>query len=164
MVRGHVKARELGVQLVCGAQLTVASPGQALVSSPVTIAGLHASEGRGPGWGTETDEILPEVRVTGRRARIPRPKPGQVAPATGAPATAPGAAPKQGTLDLAPAAPARSELVLLAVDRAGWANLTRLLTSGRRRCDKGESLVAWPEICERASGLIALWGGEQSLL
>ena len=38
------------------------------------------------------------------------------------------------------------------------------MTAGRRRCDKGESLVSWPEVCERAAGLIALWGGEASLL
>src|SRR5262249_38072547 len=37
-----------------------------------------------------------------------------------------------------------------------WANLTRLLTIGRRRCDKGDALVSWPEVCARASGLIAL--------
>ena len=35
MVRAHVKAKELGVQLVCGAQLTVAPPGARLVASPV---------------------------------------------------------------------------------------------------------------------------------
>ena len=35
MVRAHVKARELGVHLICGAQLTVASPGSALVASPL---------------------------------------------------------------------------------------------------------------------------------
>ena len=45
------------------------------------------------------------------------------------------------------APPATSTLVLLATDRAGWANLTRLITAGRRRCDKGESLVSWREVC-----------------
>ena len=28
MVRAHVKARDLGVQLICGAQISVAAPGQ----------------------------------------------------------------------------------------------------------------------------------------
>jgi error-prone DNA polymerase len=54
--------------------------------------------------------------------------------------------------------------VLLASDRAGWANLTRLVTAGRRRCDKGDAVVAWSEVCHHAAGLIALWGGEGSLI
>ncbi|MGQ0549095.1 MAG: error-prone DNA polymerase [Armatimonadota bacterium] len=55
-------------------------------------------------------------------------------------------------------------IVLLARDRAGYANLCRLLTVGRLRCPKGESLVTWEEVCSHAAGLIALWGGDRSLL
>jgi error-prone DNA polymerase len=57
-----------------------------------------------------------------------------------------------------------STLVLLAADRAGYANLCRLLTVGRLRCPKGESRVTWREVAGHAGGLIALWGGEASLL
>ncbi len=57
-----------------------------------------------------------------------------------------------------------STLVLLAQDRAGYANLCRLLTTGRRRSEKGTSSVTWDEVCARAEGLMALWGGERSLL
>jgi error-prone DNA polymerase len=57
-----------------------------------------------------------------------------------------------------------STIVLLAQDRAGYANLCRLITVGRRRAPKGESAVAWNEICRHAPGLIALWGGARSLL
>jgi error-prone DNA polymerase len=57
-----------------------------------------------------------------------------------------------------------SPIVLLACDRAGYANLTNLITDGRLRSPKGESVVRWREVCERASGLIALWGGETSLI
>lgn len=57
-----------------------------------------------------------------------------------------------------------SHIVLLTRDRAGYANLCRLLTRGRRRSEKGISEVTWREVCEHASGLIALWGGEGSLL
>ena len=57
-----------------------------------------------------------------------------------------------------------STCVLLAADRTGYANLCRLITAGRRRRPKGESRVTWPEVCERAAGLVALWGGERSLL
>ena len=57
-----------------------------------------------------------------------------------------------------------STLVLLAANRAGYANLCRLITAGRLRRPKGESRVTWSEVCERAEGLIALWGGERSLL
>jgi error-prone DNA polymerase len=57
-----------------------------------------------------------------------------------------------------------STLILLATDREGYANLCRLITIGRRRCEKGESRVGWDEVCAHAEGLIALWGGERSLL
>ncbi len=57
-----------------------------------------------------------------------------------------------------------STLVLLAMDRGGYANLCRLITAGRSRCKKGESRVAWSEVCAHAPGLVALWGGDRSLL
>ncbi|HXF75278.1 MAG TPA: error-prone DNA polymerase, partial [Methylomirabilota bacterium] len=53
-----------------------------------------------------------------------------------------------------------STIVLLAQDRGGYANLCRLITEGRLRSEKGESAVAWEEVCAHASGLIALWRGE----
>ena len=147
MVRAHVKARELGMQLLCGAQISIAPDGSLLAPSPITAprVGLHHEEvGRGPGWGADTDALSPNVPL-GRRGRTKRAKPRQV------------------TIEVAERA-APSTLVLLATDRAGWANLTRLLTSARRRCDKGESLAAWREVCERAGGVIALWGGDGSML
>jgi len=55
-------------------------------------------------------------------------------------------------------------LVLLSTNREGYANLCRLTTLGRRRSLKGESVVHWREICAHAEGLLALWGGEHSLL
>ena len=57
-----------------------------------------------------------------------------------------------------------SPIVLLAMDRAGYANLTNLITDGRLRSPKGESMVRWREVCEHAEGLIALWGGDTSLI
>jgi error-prone DNA polymerase len=159
MVRAHVKAKELGMHLVCGAQMTVAPPSAQLVASPVTLprVGLHHDDhvGHGPGWGADTDHLEPAVPVTGRRGRTKRAKPRV----------------PQLALDSLPsaneatyAAPKPSQLVLLAIDRTGWTNLVRLSTVGRRRCDKGESLVSWQEVCERAAGLVALWGGEGSML
>ena len=147
MVRAHVKARELGVQLVCGAQLSIAAPSVELTASPVSIVELQGADqlGRGPGWGRDTDDLPSAVVVTGRHRRTRR------------------AAPRQAAVG-ARAAPPGSTLVLLATDRAGWANLTRLVTAGRRRCDKGEAMVAWSEVCDHAAGLIALWGGEGSVL
>jgi error-prone DNA polymerase len=47
-------------------------------------------------------------------------------------------------------------LIVLAQDRAGYANLCRLITKGRLRSPKGESSVTWDEVCAHASGLIAL--------
>jgi error-prone DNA polymerase len=146
MIRAHVKAKELGLHLLCGAQVTVAAPGTRLAPSPVTApqVGLHHDEhtGRGPGWGVDTDDLSPAVAVTGRRGRSKRAKP------------------RQAVLEPAGAA-ASSHLVLLAIDRTGWANLVRLVTAGRRRCDKGDAVVAWQEVHERAAGLLAL---EQDLL
>ncbi len=57
-----------------------------------------------------------------------------------------------------------SALVLLAADRGGYANLCRLISRGRLRSPKGESRVSWEEAAEHAEGLIALWGGERSLI
>ncbi len=57
-----------------------------------------------------------------------------------------------------------STITLLAMNREGWKNLCRLLTHGRLRSEKGESRVRWDEVCAHAEGLIALWGGRQSLL
>ena len=57
-----------------------------------------------------------------------------------------------------------SQLVLLAQDRRGYANLCRLITLGRRRCEKGKSQISYEEVCSHATGLIALWGGRGSLL
>ncbi len=57
-----------------------------------------------------------------------------------------------------------SIIVLLAQDRDGYANLCRLLTTGRLRSEKGESSITWNEVCQYGSGLIALWGGDQSLV
>ncbi len=57
-----------------------------------------------------------------------------------------------------------SSLVLLATSREGYGNLCRLITVGRRRCEKGSSRVGWREVCEHAGEVIALWGGARSLL
>ncbi|HEX2241957.1 MAG TPA: PHP domain-containing protein, partial [Gammaproteobacteria bacterium] len=57
-----------------------------------------------------------------------------------------------------------SSIVLLAQNRLGYANLCRLLTAGRLRSEKGESSVSWDEVCRHAPDLLALWGGDSSLL
>ncbi|MCR9247204.1 MAG: error-prone DNA polymerase [bacterium] len=54
----------------------------------------------------------------------------------------------------------RRSLVLLATDRAGYGNLCRLLTVGRRRCVKGSSVVYESELLDHAPGLLALWHGD----
>jgi error-prone DNA polymerase len=57
-----------------------------------------------------------------------------------------------------------SVIGLLAQDRGGYAQLCRLLTTGRLRSEKGESRVSWEDVCRHAAGVIALWGGDQSLI
>ena len=106
VVRAHVKARELGVSLIVGAEVTVGDS---------AAAGTDDDAAAGPGI------------------------------AGGAPVPT-------------------STCVLLAMNRTGYANLCRLITAGRLRRPKGESCVTWPEVCARAQGLIALWGGDRSLL
>ena len=106
VVRAHVKARELGVPLIVGAEVTVGDSAAA---------------------GTD-DDAAAGLGIAG-----------------GTPAPV-------------------STCVLLAMNRTGYANLCRLITTGRLRRPKGESCVTWPEVCARADGLIALWGGERSLL
>jgi error-prone DNA polymerase len=58
----------------------------------------------------------------------------------------------------------RSTVVLIAKSRAGYASLCRLLTRGRLRCEKGDSVVTFEEVCEHAHELMCLWGGARSLL
>ena len=57
-----------------------------------------------------------------------------------------------------------SSILLLAADGAGYAHLCRLISTGRLRSPKGQSVVEWREVCAHAGGLVALWGGEESLL
>ena len=57
-----------------------------------------------------------------------------------------------------------SSILLLAADGTGYAHLCRLISAGRLRSPKGKSVVEWREICAHAGGLMALWGGEDSLL
>ena len=127
MVRAHVKARELGVSLIVGAEVTVGGGG------PADLEATARDEGPAGIEATISDDGYAGVRVD----------PGTAAVGTPAPT---------------------STCVLLAMNRTGYANLCRLITAGRRRRPKGESCVTWPEVCARAEGLIALWGGDRSLL
>ncbi len=122
VVRAHMKAQELGVHLLIGAELTVAAP---QTGPPV-----------GPRVSRPAQQTLP----------APHPGP---APQTGPPVSRPAS---------------QTSLTLLATTRTGYANLCRLITTGRRRCPKGSSVVTWQELCEHAPDLIALWGGDRSLL
>ncbi len=134
---------------------------------------VGGSGGAGPGWGAHSDEPHEPVVVGYRRGRPRAPartKRGAKSPAGNETqgmlgAVAPIGAGSSSITIASPAAPsATSGLVLLASNREGWGNLVRLLTVGRRRCDKGSSLVSWQEVCAHSAGLIALWGGEHSLL
>ena len=57
-----------------------------------------------------------------------------------------------------------SVLVLLCQDRDGYASLCRLLSQGRLRSVKGESRATWSEVAAHSGGLLALWGGDRSVL
>ena len=111
-VRAHVKARELGVSLIVGAEVTIGTETTAATDTTASAAA--------------TDTAAP-----------------------GIPAGTP---------------PPTSTCVLLATNRTGYANLCRLITAGRLRRPKGESCVSWSEVCARADGLVALLGGDRSVL
>ena len=51
----------------------------------------------------------------------------------------------------------RQPLLLFAEDREGYAALCGLISTGRRRSPKGESLVTLDEVCAGAGGLVAIW-------
>ncbi|MCG8554786.1 MAG: error-prone DNA polymerase [Proteobacteria bacterium] len=55
-------------------------------------------------------------------------------------------------------------LLLLVEQRKGYANLCELLTRGQQRAPKGKCVVSWNEVNQHAAGLLALWGGQASLL
>ena len=57
-----------------------------------------------------------------------------------------------------------SSILLLAADGGSYTHLCRLISAGRLRSPKGQSVVEWREVCAHAGGLVALWGGEESLL
>ena len=144
VVRAHVKARELGVSLIVGAEVTVGDVGPAgagITAGDVGLAGAGITAGDVglAGTGTTADDGNPAGTGVIAGAAV---APG---PAGGAPAPS-------------------STCVLLAMNRVGYANLCRLITAGRLRRPKGGSRVTWPEICARADGLVALWGGDRSLL
>ena len=166
MVRAHTKARELGLQLLAGATLTVAAPGLDLPPSPGGVAdparsrGLHADLD-GDGGGDDGGGLA--AMAGARRGRTRRAPRRAAATATAGQRALPGATAPT-TAPAARAGGPTSTLILLACDRAGWASLTRLLTVGRRRCDKGTSLVTWAEVAAHAAGLLALWGGDGSLI
>jgi len=110
VVQAHTAARENGLHLIIGAEMTVVDPGA----------------------------VLPD-RI--RAGSQPTAKPGAQF-----------------------ARPDVSTIVLLVENHAGYRNLCRLMTRGRRRSPKGESTVAWREVAEHAEGLVGLWGGDRSLL
>ena len=57
-----------------------------------------------------------------------------------------------------------AHVILLAMDRGGYANLCRLITRGRLRHAKGACSVTRDDVCELAGGLIALWRGADGCL
>ena len=57
-----------------------------------------------------------------------------------------------------------SALPVLAASRAGYQTIGALLTTANLRAAKGEGRVAWSELAERSTGLIALTGDEDGPL
>ena len=140
VVRAHVKARELGVPLIVGAEVTV-----------------------GDGDPAEAESTLRDEGPAGTGNAISDEDPSGAEGLVGVGGGPAGFGVVPGMTTGAPAA-SSSPCVLLAMNRTGYANLCRLITTGRLRRPKGESCVTWPEVCARAEGLVALLGGERSVL
>ena len=145
MVRAHVKAKELGVHLIVGAEVTV--------DDAADVSAASASRDAVDAAGATAGATRRSMRPDGTGDEAPAAAGAVSGDATGT--TSAAATDDEAHL---------STLVLLAANRTGYANLCRLITAGRLRRPKGESRVIWPEVCERAEGLIALWGGQRSLL
>ncbi len=124
VVRAHVKAREVGLHLIVGAQVTV---GEVRSSEFGVRRGATGNRQKDSVLSPQSPDLSP---LRTRASRL---------------------------------APHASSIVLLALDRGGYANLCRLITQGRMRSPKGESRVTWQEVSEHAGGLMALWGGAGSL-
>ena len=57
-----------------------------------------------------------------------------------------------------------SSIMLLAMNRDGYAGLCKLISLGQLRTPKGEFSIDWQDVADHNANLIALWGGSQSLL
>ncbi len=55
-------------------------------------------------------------------------------------------------------------IVLLVRDKTGYSNLCKLITLGRRRCEKGKSAVTLEECCLHAPGLYVIWPPENAVI
>ncbi|MCO4762909.1 MAG: error-prone DNA polymerase [Myxococcales bacterium] len=127
VVRAWLKAREIGLQLCVGSQLTVAHR-QLSTHPTASEIGGDGSQPNSLGM-VDIDFIAADPRLTTTREH-------EIA----------------------------STIVVLCESRAGYANLCRLVTLGRRRCPKGRCVITWSELCEHAHGLVALWGGKEALI
>ena len=65
------------------------------------------------------------------------------------------------TVEIGPGA--ATSVVLLAENREGYARLCGLISKGRMRAPKGQSLVTLDEVCDAAGGLVALWTGRPAV-
>ena len=138
------------MHLVCGAQLTVpaapSSPSYTIVSITDRPTRRIASGRRRTNVGHETVAGASKTdffRSPSRSCDHGAPRPGQACEAA------------TSRIELPPQASGSSQIVLLAIDRAGWANLRRLDhrpgAAGAIRASR--SSVVGPEICERAPKL-----------
>ena len=146
VVRAHVKAQALGLPLIVGAEVTVGDGDS--IGAGFTLRAEEPAGGGNAGCREGPSGAGVSVGADALDSSG-----GGLAGSRAAPGTTTGI----------PTAPT-STCVLLAMNRTGYANLCRLITTGRLRRPKGESCVTWPEVRARAEGLVALLGGERSVL
>jgi error-prone DNA polymerase len=132
IVQAHTRARELGIRLIVGAQVSVGD-------ADLERASERGSESeREPGRERER-KGKPRDRTKGEKAALPQ-------------RANEGRRRAKAEND---AQPQRS-VVLLAENRRGYANLCGLISKGRLRSEKGLSVVTADEVRAAAGGLIAL--------
>jgi error-prone DNA polymerase len=142
VVRAHMRAQEIGVRLIVGAELTIAGALNQRAPHPDPLP--EGEGGRVPHHG-------PLTRGEGGRAPHHGPLPGGEGKERNPPPFGRGQG--EGDRDNA----SRSiRAIVLCETRDGYGHLCRLISRGRLRSKKGESLVHAEELCELSTGIVVL--------
>ncbi|MFP4377458.1 MAG: PHP domain-containing protein, partial [Spirochaetales bacterium] len=135
IVKAHKAAKERGIKLIVGSEITVELGDEK--NDRETGGALEGDAAGGSGTALASDTAGPGGTAP-ERSNATR---GSIAPASETTGRR-----------------FRTTVVLLATNREGYANLCSLISAGRLRCAKGESLVTLATVEQYAAGLLCLSG------